>query len=149
MVAVRSAQKAPEVRWTLGVRGHEPWRPVTVAGVVPRVAGLALGGAPPTGRVWILDWKSRVREADGYTRCARDQNFGVSRIVCLRKDGTTPDTAATPAAVVRDELALARHASAGRRRLLGARLPHHGIDEGTAIVERHSGVAQLAEHSAC
>jgi hypothetical protein len=115
VVAVRTAARQPEVLWNMGVRGHEPWRPVTVAGVVPQVAGLALGGAPPTGRVWVLDWRSRVREADGYTRCAPDQNFGVSRIMCLRKDGTTPDPAATPAGVVHDELALVRHASAGRR----------------------------------
>jgi len=40
-VAVRSADKAPEVIWTLGVRGQTQWRPVTVAGVVPTVAGLA------------------------------------------------------------------------------------------------------------
>ncbi len=116
VVAVRSAAKAPEVRWALGVRGHEPWRPVTVAGVAPAVAGLALGGAPPTGRVWILDWSSRVREADGYTRCAPDRNFGVSRIMCLRKDGTTPTRAEAPAGVVRDELALVRHSPAGRHR---------------------------------
>ncbi len=112
VVAVRSALKAPEVQWTLGVRGHVPWRPVMVAGVTPQVAGLALGGAPPTGRVWVLDWSSRVREADGYTRCAPDQNFGVSRIMCLRRDGTGPTTAAAPGAVAGDELAL------------GATLPH-------------------------
>ena len=57
-----SAGKAPEVRWTLGVRGHQPWQPVTLTDVLPTVAGLRLGGAAPTGRVWILDWNSRVRD---------------------------------------------------------------------------------------
>ena len=55
------AGKAPEVQWTLGVRGHQPWKPVTLTDVVPTVAGLRLGGAAPTGRIWILDWNSRVR----------------------------------------------------------------------------------------
>jgi Dolichyl-phosphate-mannose-protein mannosyltransferase len=85
VVAVRAAGKAPEVQWTLGVRGHQPWKPVRLTDVVPTVAGLRLGGAAPTGRIWILDWNSRVRAAPGYQRCAPDRHFGVSRILCLRR----------------------------------------------------------------
>jgi uncharacterized membrane protein len=85
-IAVRSANKASEVRWTLGVRGHLPWRAVTLADVNPPVAGLRLGTGPPSGRVWVLDWNSRVRAAPGYERCAADRHFGVSRILCLRRD---------------------------------------------------------------
>jgi hypothetical protein len=86
VVAVRAAAKAPEVDWTLGVRGHEPWRPVTLADIHPAVAGLELGRGEASGRVWILDWNSRVRAAPGYARCAPDRHFGVSRILCLRRD---------------------------------------------------------------
>ncbi len=115
VVAVRSAAKAPEIRWTLGVRGPWPWRPVTVPGISPVVAGLALEGAPMSGRVWILDWNSQVRAADGYSRCAPDENFGVSRIMCLRKDGVTPADDERPAAEAQEQLALVRHPPAARR----------------------------------
>ncbi len=114
VVAVRSAAKAPEVIWTIGVRGQLPWRAVTVAGVVPKVAGLALGGAPASGRVWILDWKSKVREAPGYTRCAPDQNFGVSRIMCLQRDAATPVADERPAVEALEQLALVRRSKATR-----------------------------------
>jgi hypothetical protein len=109
VVAVRSATKAPEVIWTLGVRGHTPWRPVTVNGVVPKLAGLALGDGPMTGRVWVLDWNSRVKEADGYSRCAPDENFGVSRIMCLRRDGAPVREDEPPAVEPHEQLALVRH----------------------------------------
>ena len=90
VVAVRSAGRASEVRWSLGVRGAQPWRPVTVADVSPAVAGLRLGRGPASGRIWVLDWNSRLRSAPGYERCAPDQNFGVSRILCLRRDSDEP-----------------------------------------------------------
>jgi hypothetical protein len=83
VVAVRGAGKAPELAWTVGVRGAQPWRSVPVPGIM-NVAGIALTGAAPTGRVWLLDWSSRLREADGYQRCAPDRHFGVSRILCLQ-----------------------------------------------------------------
>jgi hypothetical protein len=85
VVAVRAAGKAPEVQWTLGVRGHQPWQPVTLSDVAPTVAGLRLGRGAPSGRVWVLDWNSRVRAAPGFQRCAPDRHYGVSRILCLRR----------------------------------------------------------------
>jgi hypothetical protein len=112
VVAVRSADKASEVVWTLGVRGSEPWRAVTVTGIVPKVAGLALGGGPLSGRLWVLDWNSRVRRADGYSRCAPDQNFGVSRIMCLRRDGATAIEDERPPGEGHEQLALVRHHAA-------------------------------------
>jgi hypothetical protein len=86
VVTVRPAVKAPEVDWTLGVRDSGAWRPITLTDVQPTVAGLRLGTGPATGRVWVLDWNSRVRAAPGYERCAPDRHFGVSRIMCLRRD---------------------------------------------------------------
>ena len=83
VVAVRSAAKLPEIEWSLGVRGDESWRVVTLPGIA-HVAGILLGTGPVSGRVWLLDWNSRLRSADGYERCAPDWNFGVSRILCLQ-----------------------------------------------------------------
>jgi hypothetical protein len=104
VVAVRSARKVPELEWSLGVRGSEPWRPVAVPGI-PKVAGLALGSGAPTGRVWVLDWNSRLRTADGYERCAPDWNFGVSRILCLRN---VEPARASPAPEPPDQLSIGR-----------------------------------------
>jgi hypothetical protein len=114
IVAVRSANKASEVTWNLGVRGDQPWRAVTVSGIVPTVAGLELGQGPASGRIWVLDWNSRVRAADGYSRCAPDQNFGVSRILCLRRDSATAVDDERPAAEALEQLALVRHVPPGR-----------------------------------
>jgi hypothetical protein len=108
VVAVRSAGKAPEVQWTLGVRGPLPWRPVTVADISPTAAGLQLGRGAPSGRVWILDWNSRLRDAPGYERCAADQNFGVSRIVCLQREGTHISEHESPAVETQEQAALVR-----------------------------------------
>jgi Dolichyl-phosphate-mannose-protein mannosyltransferase len=114
VVAVRSAIKAPEIEWSLGVRSGQSWRPVSLPGITPVVSAMALGGGPPSGRVWLLDWNSLVREADDYTRCAPDQNFGRSRIMCLQHTGSSAIGNATsdseqPAVDGHDDLALARH----------------------------------------
>src|SRR4029077_9206556 len=90
VVAVRSAGRASEVRWTLGVRSAQPWRPVTVTDVSPAVAGLQLGNGPASGRIWVLDWNSRLRSAPGHARGAPDKNLGVSRILCLGRDRDEP-----------------------------------------------------------
>jgi hypothetical protein len=105
VVAVRAAGKASEIAWSVGVRGSHAWHAVPVPGVA-NVAGIALRGAPATGRVWVLDWNSRLRVADGYARCAPDQHFGVSRILCLRS--LEPERMIT-SPEVSDSLALARH----------------------------------------
>jgi hypothetical protein len=87
---------------------------VSLPGITPVVSAMALGGGPPSGRVWLLDWNSLVREADDYTRCAPDQNFGRSRIMCLQHTGSSAIGNATsdseqPAVDGHDDLALARH----------------------------------------
>lgn len=91
VVAVRGAGKVPEVAWSIGVRGAGSWRTVPVPRIAD-VAGIALLGGTPTGRVWLLDWSSRLRQADGYERCAPDQHFGVSRILCLRSVEPEPSS---------------------------------------------------------
>jgi hypothetical protein len=96
VLAVRAAAKLPEVEWSLGVRGSRAWRPVDVPGVAD-VAGIVSGDRAPSGRVWVLDWNSRVRDADGYRRCAPDRRFGVSRILCLQRDVGGAAVAATTA----------------------------------------------------
>jgi hypothetical protein len=109
VVVVRAADRAPEVQWTMGVHGPLPWRAVTVADISPKVSGLRLGRHAPTGRVWILDWNSRLRDAPGYERCAADQNFGVSRIVCLQREGTRMAEHEPPTVEMHEQVALARH----------------------------------------
>ena len=88
VAAVRPVGKFPELQWNVGVRGPAPWRPVNVAGLT-QVAGVALLGAPPSGRVWVLDWNSRLVHTPGYARCAPDWRFGRSRVVCLRAHGVS------------------------------------------------------------
>jgi hypothetical protein len=84
VIAVRSAGKLPEIAWSLGVRGSQPWRQVAVAGL-PRTGAIELGTGAASGRVWVLDWGSRLRNAAGLERCAPDWKFGVSRILCLQR----------------------------------------------------------------
>ena len=91
VVAVRSIGKLPEIEWSLGVRSGRPWRAVTLPGL-PKVGGVLVGDAQPTGRVWVLDWNSGLRSARGYVRCAPDWTFGRSRVVCLQRDVTHPVT---------------------------------------------------------
>ncbi len=91
VAAVRSVGKLPEIEWTLGVRSARDWRVVAVPGLA-RVGGVLVGDTAPTGRVWVLDWSSRLRVARGYVRCAPDWRFGRSRVVCLQRDVTHPVT---------------------------------------------------------
>jgi hypothetical protein len=106
-VAVRSAAKLPEIAWSLGVRPGEEWHSVVVPGV-PHVAGIELGDHPASGRVWVLDWNSELQTVKGYDRCAPDRNFGVSRILCLRREPSGAGGLATHADSRSDRLVVAR-----------------------------------------
>jgi len=91
VVAVGAVGKLPEIEWTLGARSGHPWHVVTLAGL-PRAGAILVGNAHPTGRVWVLDWNSRLRRATDYVRCAPDWQFGRSRVLCLQRDITHPVT---------------------------------------------------------
>lgn len=89
IVAVRPASKAPELQWSLGVQTHSSTNAVPVPGLVnvagaPRAFGIRVGSGPTSGRVWILDWKSRHSPAlAGAAQCRPSWGWGHVRIRCL------------------------------------------------------------------
>lgn len=82
VVAVRPASKAPELQWSIGVRGSSSAHTVTVPGLHAAFA-LALGTGRPTGRMWLLDWR-RHRSPSPIARaqCAPRWSWGHTRITC-------------------------------------------------------------------
>ncbi len=83
IVAVRPVSKAPEVAWSLGVREHSPTRGVVVPGV-PKAFGIRFGNAEPSGRIWLLDWRSfRNPGISSAARCARQWSWGHTNIQCI------------------------------------------------------------------
>ena len=81
VVAVRPAWKGVETEWSLGVRGRESFRTVRI-GVAPGAESRIVGGAPVSGRVWVLDWHHYA--LPNTTPCAPTWQRGTSRIECLR-----------------------------------------------------------------
>ena len=82
VVAMRPADKLPELEWSLGVRGALPYRHITLAGI-RNSTGLLLGNDEPSGRVWLLDWRTRPLALTTGTRCAPDWSAAGGRVVCL------------------------------------------------------------------
>ena len=87
IVAVRPASKAPEIAWSLGVRGGSSTQQVAVPGF-PKAFGIRVGSAPASGRTWLLDWKgvrnSRVSQASTATPCAPQWSWGKTHIRCIK-----------------------------------------------------------------
>ncbi len=87
VIAVRPATKAPEIAWSLGVRGGHPVERVAVPGV-PNAFGIRLGPGRPSGRTWLLDWRSyRVPPVSAAPRCATRWTWGHTHIRCLSQIG--------------------------------------------------------------
>jgi hypothetical protein len=84
VVAVRPAAKAPELQWSLAVRGNERVSRVEVAGL-PKTYAVRVGTAPATGRVWYLDWRAHKWPlvATGAAPCAPTWRWGATHIDCL------------------------------------------------------------------
>ncbi len=82
IVAVRPATKAPEIAWSLGVRGHMPTRRVAVPGVA-KAFGIQLGAGKPSGRVWLLDWHSVRNPGVSAEQCAPRWSWGHTHIRCI------------------------------------------------------------------
>lgn len=83
IVAVRPASKAPELAWSLGVRADAPTRRVAVPGV-PSAFGIQMGTGRPSGRVWLLDWRSvRNRGVFAAEQCAPRWSWGHTHIRCI------------------------------------------------------------------
>jgi hypothetical protein len=102
VVAVRPASKAPELEWSLGVRGRWPTR-VTRVPDIPDAFGLRAGTARPTGRVWLLDWRRfRSPQLAASADCSRRWQWGRSDIRCLQVESAI---AATTGARISGEVA--------------------------------------------
>ena len=85
VVAVHPAHKTPEMQWSLGVRSKYPTTTVVVPALRNSFA-LALGPGPPSGRVWLLDWRRYgTAELSGFTPCAPTWSWGSTRILCLAR----------------------------------------------------------------
>jgi hypothetical protein len=85
VVAVHTAGKAPEIQWSLGARSEYLTTTVAKPGLRNSFA-LALGSGPPSGRVWLLDWRHySTAELSGFTRCAPTWSWGSTRILCLAR----------------------------------------------------------------
>ncbi len=83
IVSVRPATKAPELAWSLGVRGHAPVRRVAVPGL-PKAFGIQLGRGSPSGRIWLLDWHDFRHPSFGSaSQCAPRWSWGHTHIRCL------------------------------------------------------------------
>ncbi len=84
IVAVRPASKAPEIAWSLGARGNASTRHVAVPGI-PAAFGIRLGTGTPTGRIWLLDWRSFPHPAvTAAGQCAARWSWGHTHIRCIR-----------------------------------------------------------------
>ncbi len=84
VVAVRPVSKAPELQWSLGVRSRFETHRVRVPDV-PGASGLAVGAGRPSGRLWLLDWRTFRAPLPVRTEpCARHWSWGHTRIRCLR-----------------------------------------------------------------
>jgi hypothetical protein len=66
------------------VRAGVPGTPVEVAGL-PRAFALRIGAAPPTGRVWFLDWHAHRHPAVAAlgSGCGTSWHWGGTLIDCL------------------------------------------------------------------
>ena len=97
VVAVLPASKAPELQWSIGVRGSSSARTVTVPGLHNAFA-LALGTGRPTGRIWLLDWR-RHPSTSSTTRsqCAARWSWGHTHITCVERGTLTSPTGAAVA----------------------------------------------------
>jgi len=83
VVAIRPGGKFPELAWSIGVQSGSPYHEVAIS-KLGNTRGVALGSAPLTGRIWLLDWTRRPLPTGGRARCAPDWSSGSSRVVCLR-----------------------------------------------------------------
>jgi hypothetical protein len=82
VVATHPGGKLPELAWSIGVRAHAI-QMVSVTGL-GNTAGFEIGRAPPTGRIWVLDWTQHMRGRSTRARCAPDWSRRSSRVLCLR-----------------------------------------------------------------
>lgn len=83
VIAVQPFSKGVELYWTLAVRGDDgPARAMQLDGIRNSVA-LALTGRRPSGRIWLVQYKSTKLDLRHYHLCARVWHHGPTRMFCL------------------------------------------------------------------
>ena len=88
IVAIEPISKRVELDWTLGVRSrYGPRRTVRLN--VARTPAFEVGGAPSTGRVWLLDFYGTNAPFKTRPRCAPDWFHKPYRIECLQAQSMT------------------------------------------------------------
>jgi tetrahydromethanopterin S-methyltransferase subunit F len=82
VVATVPAWYSPLLEWRVGVRGDRGTRSTRVHGLAGARA-FVLGGAAPTGRIWVLWFAGDHHSFPGFVRCASDWSDGVTALSCL------------------------------------------------------------------
>jgi hypothetical protein len=104
VIAVQPASKGVELDWTLGVRSDDgPTRSVQLAGFT-QTSAIALTGRPPTGRIWVMQFRARALGIGHYRRCARTWRDGPNRLVCIERVGPHLRTGPAPTILTLYEL---------------------------------------------
>ena len=83
VVTTHPGGKLPELAWSIGVRGADSMRTVSVT-TLGNTAGFEIGRGPRTGRTWVLDWTRHMRGISTRARCVPDWSSHASRVLCLR-----------------------------------------------------------------
>jgi hypothetical protein len=83
VIALHPSGRLHEVTWSVAVRHHVAFRPVTMTGF-GNTAGIALGPRrSSSGRLWLLDWKEPRVRMPALPRCAPDWSRAGARLSCL------------------------------------------------------------------
>jgi hypothetical protein len=83
VVAIQPLSKGVELDWTLGIRSDDGTaRSVQFAGAGHAVA-LELTGRPPTGRIWLMQYRGAPVGLGHFRRCARTWHHGPTRLLCI------------------------------------------------------------------
>ncbi len=84
VVAMQPSPMGVELDWSLGVRGDDgSARSIRLPGL-NRAVALALVGAPPTGRIWLLQLKPEGSNLRRSEKCAPTRHYGAAQLFCLR-----------------------------------------------------------------
>jgi hypothetical protein len=90
VVVVRPASKAPELQWSIGVRGGSATSPVAVPNIRNAFA-IAIGPRRSTGRMWLLDWRSSRSPSPAIgAPCAPRWSWGHTHISCIQLGRAAP-----------------------------------------------------------
>jgi hypothetical protein len=83
VVAIHPGGRLHELLWSVGVRGDQPYQPVSLVGFGDSTGFVLTPRAPRTGRLWILDWTKHSLPVPTLPRCASDWSGGGARLYCL------------------------------------------------------------------